>query len=239
MGGKPKLDDLVKKATKKKSKGRQRARTHKRDLSDSTDVEMIRKWVPHLVACDFNRLRSIELAFPTRNLTEHGARKLAHDLIINPKFTDTMAAHLDTIDNKFGNSERYVLDKMYRQAEANIFDYFEADEHGQLVVKPLKDLPKWMQQNVKKLKVSNKIAEQGLERRLIEQTIDIEIVDAFRPVHALGKNLGMFIERVEIDFGKQTADRLEAALERVKRKRLGDDGHKQPEDQSGAPRTIN
>ena len=239
MGGKPKLDQLVQKIKEKPARERKRTRTHKPDLSDSLDVEMIRKWVPHLVACDFNRYRSLQLAFPTHNHSDGSLRKLSHTLITHPMFTDTMAAHLDTIDNKFGNSERYVLDKMYRQAEANIFDYFECDEHGQLKMRKLSELPKWQQQNVKKLKINNKIAEQGLDRRLIDQTVELEIVDAFKPVQALGRNLGMFVERVEIDFGKQTADRLQEALERVRRKRLESNGHQQPEDQPGAARTLN
>lgn len=251
MGGKPKLAELLKKvgtkkvakkkaATKKSGTENKKYRNHRNDLSDSLDIEMIRKWIPHLIACNFDRERSLVLAFPGRKMSRYQKRNLATSLIKNPYFTDTIAAHLDTIDTGMGSSELYVLNKLYRQAEANIFDYFTVDEHGQLHIVPLHELPKWMQQNVKKLKLTNKVVETGLSRKMIEQTIDLEIVDSFKPVALLGKNMGMFIERIEVDFGKQTADRLQAALERVKQKRLGVDenGHQQPKDKHGAPRTL-
>lgn len=245
MGDKPNLNELLKNAGKIKKQPKKkpavikpRTRNHRKDLSDSLDVELIRKWVPHLVACDFDRYRSLDLAFPSRHLTENQMRRLAGSLITHHMFTDVMAAHLDSIDNKFGSSERYVLDRLYRQAEANVADYFESDDNGNLKAKNIKEMPKWAQQNIKKIRVTNKVVEAGLSRKLIEQTIDIEIVDSFKPVALLGKNMGMFVERVEIDFGKQTADRLQAALERVRQKRLGQDGHKQPENKHGDARTI-
>ena len=244
---KPKLTELIKKAGPKAPKKRNtnishgtRLRAHKRDKSDSIDIEMIRKWAPHLVACDFDRYRSIDLAFPTVSAKmSHGQkRQFGQKLIKHPMFTDVMAAHLDSIDSKLGNSERYVLDRMYHQAEANVADYFEADADGNLVARNIKSLPRWQQQNIKKLRVTNKVVETGLSRKLIEQTIDIEIMDSFKPVAMLGKNLGMFIERVEVDFGKQTADRLQAALERVREKRINDDGHKQPENEHGSTGAV-
>lgn len=246
---KPKFDELMKKAAEapehverqpKTTKRYRQRRRHKRDKSDSLDVEMMRKWIPALIASDFDRVRSAQLAFPELDLKDRAATNLTHRLITSPVFTDLMAAHLDKIDKKYANSERYVLDKLYRQAEANVFDYFAVDEDGRMKVKNLAELETWQKQNVKKLKIVNKVVEAGLDRRLVEQTIDLEIVDSFKPVALLGKNMGMFVERVEMNLGQETANRLQAALERVKSQRLElSDGRQQPEDKSGASRTIN
>lgn len=249
MAKKVKFDELMKhvdeapplkKKQPKTSRRCPQRRRHKRNKSDSLDVEMIRKWIPHLIACDFDRIRSVELAFPTIEFKGREAGNFTYRLITHPMFTDIIAAHMDGLDAEHANSERYVLDRLYRQAEANIFDYFNVDTEGHLTVKSLAELEPWQQKNVKKMKVVNKVVEHGLSRRLIEQTIDLEVVDSFKPVALLGKNMGMFVERIEMNLGQETANRLQAALERVKEKRLEQsDGRKQLKDQSGAARTIN
>lgn len=233
---KPKLDDLIKQvegetAPKKEKKPRQRQRVL---VDHALDVELIRLWIPHLIATDFDQARAIELAFTTKKWSRNSAYAFAKRLIGHPMFTELMATHIDQLDDRMAHSERYVLDKLYRQAEANIVDYFQEDEFGRQTPIAFNNLPKWKQQNIKKLKVHNRIVEFKGDKKIIEQTIDMEIVDSFRAIALLGKNMGMFVERVEIEFGKQTADRLEAALERAKKRKLIGSGPKRLADKPGA-----
>lgn len=239
MGGKPKLTDLIGVAEQKaKPKAtdidQRRIRNHSNAKGDTTDVELLRIYCVHLIASGFDRKRAIELTFPSRRLTANQIRSAGTRFIKHPHFTEIISTEIEKIESKLASSEKYVLNKMYRQAEANIFDYFDVGADGKLVLKDLKSLPKHIQQNVKKLKIKNTINDMGLGRQVVNQEVELEIVDSFKPVAMLGKNIGMFIEKVEVDFGPKTADRLQEALERVRQKRLGD-GHQQHEDQSRAP----
>lgn len=244
---KPTLDDLLKKTEEvdepaeqevipKEEPESRRIRNHTHSDSTNIDVEIIRVFCAHLIACGFDRTRAIELTFK-RDMSKNQIRGMGQRLVTHGAFTEVMAAEVEKIEERLSSSERYVLDRLYRQSEANIMDYFDADENGVLKVKDLSNLDKWQQQNIKKLKVKTTRRDIGLERYIVEQEIEIEITDSFRAVALLGKNMGMFVERVEIDFGKHTANRLEEALERVRQKRLGH-GHQQPEDQSRASGSV-
>lgn len=80
------------------------------------------------------------------------------------------------------------------------------DKNGALL--PINEMPDDVAVAVQSVEVEENFTGIGSEREKVGETKKLKLIDKLKAVELMGKNFGMFIDRHEIDLGKQTLEAL-------------------------------
>lgn len=151
--------------------------------------------------------------------SEHTAKQIAHELMTRPHIEAAIAERAHQRAEKTGLTAEKVLSEIMRVALVDIGQAYDAD--GKLLA--IKDMPEDVRRAIASIE-SEELWEERFEgnrkkRTQIGVTHKVRFWDKLKANELLGKNLKLFLDRIELSGDNSFADLLREARLRVARNR--------------------
>ena len=164
-------------------------RTKKTDLT-IRQKEFVAEYVK-----DFNGVRAAMRA----GYSENGAGVNACRLLKMDKVIRLIEQHEKDLTTRFINTKERVLKEMSLIAFSDLQDYLTPD--GRLAIRNLNELPPQITRAIKKVKFNKTfkvVGKKNEKQEIIDEHCEFELYDKKSALEAMGKELGMFIEKKEV-----------------------------------------
>jgi phage terminase small subunit len=148
--------------------------------------------------------------------SKHTAAVTASTLLTRANIQQELQSLESRIENKVFISKEKILRELAMIGFSNIADHVDVDDSGCTQAVSVVNLPIGASRAVKKLKERRVIKSTSSGDEVLESTLEYELHDKQSALVSMGKELGMFRERVNVSVTGVTGDKLNAARERVK-----------------------
>lgn len=164
----------------------------------------------HLAFCqqyvvDYNATQAAARAgYSAKTARQQGSR-----LLTNVVIQQEIARRESRIENKVITSKDKILRELAKLGFSDMADHVTVDEHGCLQAVAVEDLPVGASRAIKKVKERRIIkstkgtADNPDGDQILESTFEYELHDKISPLVQMGKELGMFRDRHDVQFDEK------------------------------------
>lgn len=136
----------------------------------------------------------IRAGYAAKNAETAGPR-LSRNVQVKAEIDKRMAKIFKELEVTKENTTR----ELAGLAHSNIEDYVEIEEvTGAVRVKAFKDMPKGASRAIKSIKEKRRVLSTPAGDAILETTLEFQLYDKIRPNELLGKDMGMFTDKVEV-----------------------------------------
>jgi hypothetical protein len=142
----------------------------------------------------------------------------AHRLLDKPAFKPILIKVAASAWERQEVTEDEVLQNWLHASRADVYDYFDEDEAGNLVRRKKSSLSKWQRRNVRKLRVHTDTTIDDKGHKHIRQTVDLEIIDRLKVLEQIARYLNLFTTSLDDNSMETIARMIAAGQERAQRR---------------------
>jgi len=109
-----------------------------------------------------------------------------------------------------------IMRDWYNHAQANVVDYFESDDNGQLMITDVTKLPVEVQRRLRSVDLTVKEIVTDSGDTIRTTVIKLKTVDPQKALDSLAKSIGLLNDTSDVNVIVNTADAMERAVQRRK-----------------------
>ena len=154
--------------------------------------------------------------------TEGTARSTASDYFKRSRIRKELDRRMAEAVERNALSEDWIVQRLMAIADATLYDLFEKDENGELVLDDeglphyvLNQMNSQLKRALNSFSIRKYMQGRGKDAKPVTE-VKVTLQDQLRALEMLGKYLGMFKEKVEISGSEQMMERYNEARRRVR-----------------------
>jgi len=144
--------------------------------------------------------------------SKKNASQMGYKLVQNSSVSCLIQAGAQARSERTRIEQDWVLTRLARIADVDPREFF--DDDGAL--KPLSEIPEDVRKTLASLETEGIFLGSGADREKVGQTQKLKFPDRLKALEMIGRHLGMFVDRLEVDHGIDLREEILRGRERAK-----------------------